>query len=348
MASGNQVLASFADEMVRNAACRRWFATAPFQSETCMTDRIALLEAALDSLPDGIALIDGSGLVVFWNQAAEAITGYTAGELLARPAPETLSPLLLETAPSEELEIATPDSCRATLVRLHHKLGHELPVIARTVVLRDGLGEHIGATAVFHPVEPLDALPHGESSDYAGDASQADFEDRLGLEFDNFERGGSPLGILWIGVDQAAELRKTHGAGACHAMLDKVQHALARGLRPGEEMGRWGADEFLVIAHERSPEMLATHAQTLAGLARTADFRWWGDRLSLTVSIGAAQAVPGRDRSLAPLLALAREGVETSMSAGGNRVTFAPRHFDADDASSSAGDLAASSVGRQK
>jgi PAS domain S-box-containing protein/diguanylate cyclase (GGDEF)-like protein len=314
-----------------------------------MTDRTALLEAALDSLPDGIALIDGSGVVVSWNQAAAAITGYTAGELLACPAPDPLNSLWLETAPAEEPETAASDSGRARLVRFRHKLGHELPVISRSVVLRDGLGERIGAAAVFHPVEPLDALPHGEPSEYAvGDASQADFEDRLGLEFDNFERGGSPLGILWIGVDQAAELRKTHGAGACHAMLDKVQHALARGLRPGEEMGRWGEDEFLVIAHERTPEMLANHAQTLAGLARTADFRWWGDRLSLTVGIGAAQAVPGRDHSLAPLLTLAREGMETSMSAGGNRVTFAPRQFNDDDRSPSAEDLAANQVGRQR
>ena len=28
----------------------------------------------------------------------------------------------------------------------------------------------------------------------------------------------------------------------------------------------------------------------LAGLARTADFRWWGDRVSLTVSVGVAMA----------------------------------------------------------
>jgi PAS domain S-box-containing protein len=313
----------------------------------CMTDRIALLEAALDSLPDGIALIDGSGLVVSWNQAAATMSGYTASQLLARPAPEILSPLLLETAPSEESGTAAPDSCRATLVRLSHKLGHELPVITRTIVLRDGLGERIGAAAVFHPVEPLDALPHGDANeDAAVEASQADLEDRLGLDFDNFERGGSPLGVLWIVVDQAPGLRKTHGAAACHAMLDKVQHALARGLRPGEEMGRWGEDDFLVIAHERTPEMLATHAQTLAGLARIADFRWWGDRLSLTVSIGAAQAVPGCDRSLAPLLALAREGMETSMSAGGNRVTFAPRQLNGDDASPSPEDLAAHRAGR--
>jgi hypothetical protein len=38
-----------------------------------------------------------------------------------------------------------------------------------------------------------------------------------------------------------------------------------------------------------SASSLAAHAQVLAG--RISDFRWWGDRLSLTVSIGAAQAV---------------------------------------------------------
>ncbi len=314
-----------------------------------MIDRNPLLEAALDSLPDGIALVDVLGVVVCWNQSAEAITGYTAGELLGRPTPEPLSPLLLGTAPGDELEIAAPQSGPAVLVRLHHKLAHELRAITRTIVLRDGLGERIGIAAVFHPAEQLDALPHGDShEDTAVEASQADLEDRLGLEFDNFDRGGSPFGLLWISVDQAAELRKTHGAGACHAMLEKVQHALARGLRPGEEMGRWGEDEFLVIAHERTDAMLAAHAQTLAGLSRTADFRWWGDRVSLTVSIGAAQAVQGRDRSLAPLLALAREGMETSTHAGGNRVTSAPRHFDGGDVSPSAECVAADAAGRQR
>ncbi len=314
-----------------------------------MSDRIALLEAALDSLPDGIALVDVSGVVVCWNHSAEAITGYSAGELLGRPAPQGLYPLLLETGSGEELDTAAHESGRAILARLGHKLGHELPAITRTVILRDGLGERIGAAAVFHPAEQLDALPHGDShEDAAVEASQADLEDRLGLEFDNFERGGSPFGVLWICVDQAAELRKTHGAGACHAMLGKVEHVLVRGLRPGEEIGPWGEDEFLVIAHERTPEMLAAHAQTLAGLARTADFRWWGDRVSLTVSIGAAQAIQGRDHSLAPLLALAREGMETSTQAGGNRVTSAPRHFDGNDASPCAECVAADAAGRQK
>jgi PleD family two-component response regulator len=97
---------------------------------------------------------------------------------------------------------------------------------------------------------------------------------------------------------------------------------MASGLRPAEEMGRWGDDEFLILSHERTPEMLAAHAQVLAGLARTADFRWWGDRASLTVSIGAAQAE--REESLVDLLERAKAAMFTSFHAGGNQITSAP------------------------
>ena len=139
--------------------------------------------------------------------------------------------------------------------------------------------------------------------------SQTEVEDRLASMHEDFLRSDIPLGVLWVTVDQARGLRRTHGARACEAMLEKVERTLASGLKPAEEIGRWGDDEFLVLSHERSPAMLAAHAQTLAGLARTTDFRWWGDRVSLTVSIGAAQAERGEP--LADLL----ERAQTAMLA---------------------------------
>jgi diguanylate cyclase (GGDEF)-like protein len=209
------------------------------------------------------------------------------------------------------------------LTAMRHRLGHDVPAMVRVLVLRDGLGGRIGMAAAFHPAERLDALPHGESGQGTGvEVSQAGLQDRLQAEFEDFQRGHLPFGVLWINVDQGHELRRTHGGSACEAMLEKVKHALANGLRPGEEVGRWGDDEFLVISHERTPEMLAGHAQSLAGLARTADFRWWGDRVSLTVSIGAAQAES--DETLAQLLGRAQRAVTASMHAGGNQITAAP------------------------
>jgi len=294
-----------------------------------MTDRNELLEAAFDTVPEGVALVGAEGEVMLWNQAAQGITGYAAIDVVARTLPEGMETLLLEKTRDAD-DGAMVGVGRRVLVRVRHKLGHRVPVIARALVLRDGLGERIGAAALFHPAESLDALPHGESNeDLGADEGRDEFEERLQTEFDDFTRGGSPLSVLWIGVDQAQELRRTHGASACNAMLEKVRHALIQGLRPAEEMSRWGDDEFLIVAHERNEEMLASHAHTLAGLARTADFRWWGDRASLTVSIGAAQADGNYAETLAQLLGRAREAMETSSRTGGNRATVAAAH-DAD------------------
>jgi len=289
-----------------------------------MNDRNELLEAALDSRPDGIALLDEDGQVVFWNRAAEAITGYTSPEVLAHFLPAPLGPLVFESALQEEMPVGTaPAPAGGALVHVRHKLGHGVPSMARRVVLRNALGEQIGMAVAFHPAESLDALPHGSGEETGENENLADFEERLHAEFDDFSRGGPPFGVLLITVDQEDALRKSHGAGACRAMHDKVRRALAQGLRPTEQMGRWGGTEFLIVAHERTAPMLLAHAQKLVGLARTADFRWWGDRVSVSASIGAAQASRALGDTLAQLLQRARVAMENSMSAGGNRVTVA-------------------------
>jgi len=291
-----------------------------------MVNRAELLEVALDSLPEGLALLGGEGEIMLWNQAAEAITGYGSADLLSRQAPEKLRPLLVSSGSEDQNAWAEPQSGHGAMVRFQHKLGHGVPVIARTLVLRDGLGERMGAAVVFHPAKSLDALPHGECEEGSPvGAGQVEIEDRLAALFEDYRQGGECFGVLWIMVDQAAELRKTHGAGACEAMLEKVGRAMAGGLRPAEEVGRWGDDEFLVLSHERTPEMLATHAQALAGLARTADFRWWGDRVSLTVSIGAAQAE--REGTLPDLLERAKAAMQSSIQAGGNHITPSPGRY---------------------
>lgn len=290
-----------------------------------MTNRAELLEAALDSRSDGIALLGNDSEVVFWNRAAEAITGYSGVELLSLPIPSPLEPLLLDVVLEIECLLGpAPPSNRGAVVQIQHKMGHTVQAIVRRTVLRDGLGERIGTAIAFHPAESLDALPHGDlGEDPAAEEDCAEFEERLQTAFDDSTRGGPPIGVLWVGVDQAEDLHRTHGVGAYHQMLGKIRHALAQGLRPGEEMGRWGDDEFLILAHERSAEMLAVHAQNLAGLARTADFRWWGDRVSLTVSIGAAQAAGDGAETLAQLLERARQAMEASVHHGGNRATVA-------------------------
>jgi diguanylate cyclase (GGDEF)-like protein/PAS domain S-box-containing protein len=297
------------------------------QGSESMAERAELIEAALDNRPDGIALLGAEDQIVFWNRAAEAITGYASIEVLSQPVPAPLEALLLDSDPHpKKLTALAAPTPRGSLVETRHKLGHAVQAIVERVTLSDGFGSRIGSAVYFHPAQGLDALPHGETGDEDAEdlqASQAELEERLQIDFDDWARSGTPFGVVWVNVDQAQELRKSHGAAACQAMLEKVRRALAQGLRPGEQMGRWGEGEFLVLAHERTAEMLAVHAQRLAGLARTADFQWWGDRITITASIGAAQAGSSADEALGQLLERARDAMTASNQAGGNRATLA-------------------------
>jgi diguanylate cyclase (GGDEF)-like protein len=292
-----------------------------------MADRAELVEAALDVYPEGLALLDETERVIFWNHAAEILTGHPNASMIGRPLPEGLEPItscaLFERSEPGCEPRRGPLLGRGTLVHAQHKQGRDIPAITRRVVLRDPLGVRIGTAAVFHLAEHAAALPHGETSEGSEvRASQAELRDHLEAEHERLMQEAGGLGILWITVDQAENMRKTHGARACEAMLENMERTLANHLRTGDEVGRWGDEEFLVLSHEPSGEVLFNQALVLAGIARTADFRWWGDRLTLTVSIGAAEADKGEE--LGDFLKRARAAMEASVQASGNRVTLAP------------------------
>lgn len=289
-----------------------------------MVDLTELLQTALDGLPEGIGCADEEGRVRFWNRAAEAITGHTAADLQGHPIPTVLGTLVVGGVQHWVHATGSDTSSHESLIRIRHRLGHELPVLVRVLALENNFGGRIGHAVVFHPAENLDALPRGDCGDRLQiEPSESEFQNRLELDYADFLESAVPFGVLWITVDQAERLRKTHGCRACDAMVDKMERTLMQGLRATEQIGRWGEDEFLVLSHERTAETLASHAQGLAGLARTTDFRWWGDRISLTVSIGAAQA--DALEPLPKLLERAQSAMLASFHAGGNRSTLQAR-----------------------
>ncbi len=289
-----------------------------------MSGRNELMEAALEAHPEGIALVDAAGQVLFWNRAAETITGFTGIEVVARTAPWAIDPLVHGGGAwdgASRLDGAS--GARSAVVHGRHKLGSDLALAARRLVLRDGLGERIGMAVLFHPAEVVEALPRGEVGDgETVEESQAQLEARLSDRFEEFLQGSAELGLIWLIVDQAHELRGTHGARACEAMMERTERALAGALHAGEELGRWGEDEFLILTRDAQPEGLLMRGQCVAGVARTTEFRWWGDRVSVTVSAGAASAQRGE--TLIGLLERAKAAMFSSLHAGGNRVTLAP------------------------
>ena len=284
-----------------------------------MAERVELLEAALEVYPEGVALLDATERVVLWNRAAERLTGYAGGNLIGRSLPGWMG--AMADSPWWE-PYGIPERGAGLVVHVRHQNGHDLTLAARRVLLRDSLGVRIGTACIFHPADCASPLPHGAMRDGAEvRQSLAETEERLGRRYEALLRNGIPLGLLWIAVDQEEGLRKTHGEPACEAMVEAMERALANCLWDGYEIGRWGDGEFLVLGREGDAGLLRNRGHVLTGVARTADFSWWGDRVTLSVSVGAARAVSGEP--LRDLLARARNAMQTSMRDGGNRVTLA-------------------------
>jgi GGDEF domain-containing protein len=284
----------------------------------CMADRAELVEAALEVYREGLAVLDEEERVVFWNRAAETITGYPVARVLGKMLPGPLE--ALSQCPVADADVRFAH--RGPLVHAQHLRGFDLPLATRRIVLRDGLGERIGSAAVFHCLEQSAALAQPGEGDVAEPTEgQTDLRERLEEEYERWRDGGERLAILWIKADQGLELRRTHGARAWEAMLDAVERTLANALLSGEELGSWSGDEFVLVTRPGPDDILAKRAQALAGLARTTDFRWWGDRISITVSVGGAAVQDGEP--LPELLKRARQAMEDSAYSGGNHVTVA-------------------------
>lgn len=282
-----------------------------------MADRADIVEAALEVYREGLALIDRGGRIVFWNRVAEAITGYPAVRVVGATAPRPLEALANPPSASGEGDSVANPLNRSLLIHVQHLRGHDQALWVREFVLRDTTGQRIGTAAVFHPAEMSAALPHGDTS---GDAEVAEsetaFQDLLETEYESFQKGETAFAVLWISVDQLFQLRRSHGARACEAMLETLERTVANALRADEEVGRWGDDEFLVLLRETGEESLLKRAKVMAGLARTTGFHWWGDQIRLTVSIGAAEGCAVE--SLPDLLLRAQGAMRSSFHAGGN------------------------------
>jgi diguanylate cyclase (GGDEF)-like protein len=125
-----------------------------------------------------------------------------------------------------------------------------------------------------------------------------------------------PFGLLCIQLDQLDTLTATRGLDAAEAILNVVAHTLRNGLDPLDFVGRWSEDQFLAIVANCSESDLLTTAERLKRLAKSSQIVWWGDQLSVTVSVGGTVLEPGE--TLIPLLDRAGNALKQAVAKGGN------------------------------
>ncbi len=114
----------------------------------------------------------------------------------------------------------------------------------------------------------------------------------VGLLAEEIERAhvaGLPVGIALVDIDNFRLLNDNHGHGAGDAALLAVADVLERRLGPEMAMGRYGPDEFLVIASHTALAGLEPLVEDLRTTLVDLSLRFdESERLPITISAGIA------------------------------------------------------------
>ncbi len=112
----------------------------------------------------------------------------------------------------------------------------------------------------------------------------------LDVNIGQVERGHlSDFVFLMLDVDHFKTINDTHGHQAGDHVLAALAEALASMKRKEDEIGRYAGEEFYGISHG-SLESGRRFAERLRRSVEESDFRWQGERIPVTVSIGVAAA----------------------------------------------------------
>jgi diguanylate cyclase (GGDEF)-like protein len=139
-------------------------------------------------------------------------------------------------------------------------------------------------------------------------------------ELGRAQRGGNPVALLMIDVDHFKRINDTFGHPAGDEVLRQASALMGQRLRAGDVLGRYGGEEFCVIAPGTDAEGALILAESLRKVLAVTPLRTEAGEVSVTVSIGIACCAGDAGRELKSLLAESDAALYQAKQAGRNCV----------------------------
>jgi diguanylate cyclase (GGDEF)-like protein/PAS domain S-box-containing protein len=287
----------------------------------------------LDHIDDCVRFVDRKRRLLFWNRAAERLTGFASGEVVGRRCPDNILCHADETG-----RVLCSEGCLLEQVMsngvpaekdiyLHHKDGQRIPVRVKATPIRDGDGRVVGAVEVFNDraarmdqaerirelerlalIDELTRLPN-----------RRHFDIQLRNRLAELQRHGWPFGLLLIDVDMFKPVNDRHGHEVGDRILKLVARTLDANCRVFDLVARWGGEEFAAIVANVDAGELKLVAEKLRAMVAASHLRTPAERgLGVTVSMGATLA--RREDSAESLLKRADALLYRAKNAGRNQV----------------------------
>lgn len=141
-------------------------------------------------------------------------------------------------------------------------------------------------------------------------------------------RTNGALGIIMADLDHFKEINDSHGHLVGDTVLQETGRRLAAAVRSYDWVGRYGGEEFLIIVPGCDAAGLEASAERLRHAVSDQPFNSSVGQLSVTLSLGAVAAQPGKleTADCEALLHAADQALYAAKAKGRNRTENAPWH----------------------
>jgi diguanylate cyclase (GGDEF)-like protein/PAS domain S-box-containing protein len=257
-----------------------------------------------DSMPIPVYFVDKNRKIIYWNRAAEEISGYKAAEVLGSRCFDNILihidkgglSLCRHLCPlAETIKDGAP---RTAEVFFHHKAGHRIPVRVHTSPLMDKNGAIVGGVEIFTDMREYNLMRDrvAELEDMAlfdeltGLPNRAHIRAEIDVRFHEMARYGISFAVLFIDIDNFKGFNDRFGHGMGDQVLKTVAATLSAVSRPFDLFGRWGGEEFVGVLKNIAVDELSSVAERYRNLIKSSSIHYQTEMIGITVSIGGTVA----------------------------------------------------------
>jgi diguanylate cyclase (GGDEF)-like protein/PAS domain S-box-containing protein len=289
----------------------------------------------LDDLYDAVYFVDKNRRITYWNKSAEALTGYSADEVVNKFCSSNILNHVNDQG-DQLCQINCPLSQtlidkkpRELNVFLHHKQGHRIPVCVKISPIFNDQQTIIGAVEIFHSnSDRLSMLEHIEElkklsmmDALTKIANRHYLEKSIDIRIEELKRYNWPFALIFLDIDDFKKINDQMGHSTGDKALIMVATTIQNNIRSSDLVGRWGGEEFVVVMRNVNVQQLQKIAEKIRALiAASAIYDTPSSPLQLTVSGGATLATA--NDSLQSIVSRADQLMYHSKKSQKNKITF--------------------------
>ena len=297
-----------------------------------LSDRDNTVLSILQSINDGVIVVDSQGHVLDVNPAARSILGLTPRQQTSIEWGKSFCNFAADGKTQiDHEELPLVKACRGQ--KFSNQVAvYRAPGQSDTVLSINGQGLYdssstlVGGVITFRDITDIlrrtvELEKRAQYDDLTLLPNRRLFTQQLEKAIGRSQRQDRPLAVLFVDLDRFKSVNDTLGHDIGDELLRQVAERLNRNLRIGDFSGRWGGDEFIVCLEDFGDQRNAAAAAQKLVLVLSEKYDVCGSEVYATPSIGIA-IYPGSGEQAERLIKAADLAMYQAKKRGGGRFQY--------------------------